>query len=354
MIRTTIIAAALAMAPLYASTPATTNPASPAPATSAPTPAPAVEQSNEKNPLSGSLTLGYNTNYVGRGIVISHSVAEGDSSEFVALKLGYDFGGGWSYEGTIAYTMVSSGHTLYGNPSFGPTYRAMAAQIQAAINAGMIPADQIPAAQAIANKFNGKIKEANIENEFAVVNALKYTQKYWNVSFGHDFIHGGLLGVMAKHYRDRNYSRVNEIFISPEWTPAPWVSLGCTIRYSIASIPGWWFEPTLTFKAPIIGTPEDVKLAGIMQIGLSATGDYFESHYFACKNGTQAFWVKFMFPYFVTDNFIVTPSLSLNWLGKGAINANKASEYAQYSENPNNIPFRNFGVVAGVSCTVTF
>lgn len=356
MIRNIIITAALAAAPLFA-----TEAAAPAGATTAP------EAPEKAYPLSGSFTAGYNTNYVGRGIVISHSVAEGDSSEFMALKLNYDFGNGWSYDGTIAYTMVSSGHTLYGNPSIGPNvaraavysqaglgnYTQYSPQQLAAMNA-IAPEQAAALDAAISQAQQTKIKEANIENEFAVITALKYTQDKWNISFGHDVIHGGLLGVMAKHYRDQGASCVNEFFISPEWTPAPWVSVGCTVRYSVMGITGWWFEPTVTFKAPIIGTTEDVKMAGIVQFGLSATADYFESYYFACRNGTQAFWIKVMTPYFVTDNFIVTPSISFNWLGKASIKANKISEYAQYSENPNNTPFRNFGVVAGVSCTYAF
>ncbi len=356
MIRNTIIAAALSAAPLFAA-----EATAPAGATTTP------EAQEKACPLSGSFTAGYNTNYVGRGIVISHSVAEGDSSEFMALKLNYDFGNGWSYDGTIAYTMVSSGHTMYGNPSFGPNvarslvynsqgmgaYTQYSPQQLAAI--GAISAEQAAALDgAIDQVRNSKIKEANIENEFAVITALKYTQDKWNVSFGHDVIHGGLLGVMAKHYRNQGASCVNEFFVSPEWTPAPWVSVGCTIRYSVMGITGWWFEPNVTFKAPLIGTAEDIKMAGIVQFSLSATADYFESHHFACRNGTQAFWIKMMTPYFVTDNFIVTPSVSFNWLSKGAIKANKISSFAEYSENWNNIPFRNFGVVAGVSCTYTF
>ncbi len=281
-------------------------------------------------PLSGSLSVGYNTNYIGRGIVISHSVAEGDSSEFAALQLNYKLNEKWSVDSTLAYTMVSSGHTLYGNPEFAPIYSVIG--------------------------LTGPINEANIENEFAVVTALTYREKEWRVSVGHDFIHGGLLGVMAKHYRDQGASCVNEFFIKPMWTPssAPWFEAECAVRFSCQGITGWWFEPKMRFKAPILGTAENPRLAGIVELGLSATADYFESRYFACSNGGQAYWVKFMVPYFVNENFIITPSLSLNWLGRAAIKANKVSEYARFSGDPNNRPFRNFGVVAGISCTYRF
>ncbi len=283
--------------------------------------------------LTGSLSVGYNSNYVGRGIVISHAVAQGDSSEFAALKLNYDIGreSRWSLDSTLAYTMVSSGHTLYGNPSFGPHF------------------SPIPISVA------GKSGTANnIENEFAVITAAKYTRELWNVSFGHDFVHGGLLGVMAKCYRDQGASNVNEVFISPEFTPYKWLSIGCTTRFSFQGITGWWFEPYITAKAPIIGTPEEPKLAAVLTLAMSATADYFESHYFACSNGSQAFWVKLSTPWFVQKNLIVTPSVSFHWLGKGALKANENSEYKHYTENPHNVPFRNFGVVAGISCTYTF
>lgn len=320
--------------------------------------------SSDKRFLTGSLTAGYNTNYVGRGIVISHSVAEGDSSEFAAMKLNYDFDGqkgGWSIDSTVAYTVVTSGHTLYGNPNARADLQALG---QAAMSGyplavlqqlGKVPAsvteEQFQAAKQFAG---GKVKQANIDNEFAVVTAAKYTTQYWNCSFGHDFIHGGLLGVMAKHYRDQGASCVNEVFLTPEVTPTRWLTLGCTTRFSFQGITGWWFEPYITAKAPIIGTPEDPKLVGVCTLGLSATADYFESRYFACSNGTQAFWIKLSTPYFASKHWVITPSVSFNWLGKGALKANEKSEFRAYSGNATNVPFRNFGVVAGISCTYIF
>lgn len=323
--------------------------------------------------LSGSFNAGYETNYNGRGLVMSHSVAEGDSALFTALKFNYDFGrqGAWSWDGALSYRNVPSGHTLYGNPNLGPnTFAAIG------VSSGQIPAafDQyvgVSGAWAGATpeqkqnfintayqqkKYAGaaKIKQCNIEPEIAIVNSLKYTQEKWNFALGHDFIHGGILGVMAKHYRKQGASAVNEVFVRPEWTPAKWVSVGCTTRFSFEGIRGWWFEPDVTFKAPIVGTPEDIKVAGVVQFGLTATADYFRSHYFACDNGTQAFWIKLSTPWFVTKNFIITPSVSFNWLGKGAINANKTSEFRRYTENSSNVPFRNFGVVGGCAATYTF
>ena len=43
------------------------------------------------------------------------------------------------------------------------------------------------------------------------------------------------------------------------------------------NIYGWWFEPQVTFKAPLIDTPENVKLAAKLDLGASFTADYFSA-----------------------------------------------------------------------------
>ena len=282
-----------------------------------------VEPALSKARLSGSLTAGYSTNYTGRGYVVSHSVAQGDSVFLGALKLNYDMGRKdlWSIDSTIAYTAPASGHTLYGNPA---------------------------AIYGVGDKY--------VKNEFALVTAAKYKRPEWNVSVGHDFVHGGLLGVMARHFRGQGSSCVNELFVAPEWTPtaAPWFAAGIKTSFSFQGIDGWWFEPYVSFKAPIIGTPDNVKLAGILTFSLSATAEYFNHGDFACNNGTQAFWIKLATPWFVTEkkNIIITPSVSFNWLGKGGMKANENSHFRMFSTSY--VPFREFGVVGGVSVTYTF
>jgi len=313
-----------------------------------------------KERFSGAFSVGYDSNYCGRGIVMSHAVVEGDSEEFVALKLKYDFGrkSYWSVENTLSYRIASSGHTLYGNPDASmATKMAVAAQkvgmpvaqLQAAYNAGMLP----PELKAALDSPQ-KIKQCNIENEFAVNTAVRYDREKWNIAFGHTFVHGGILGVMAKHYRDQGASCTNEVFITPAWTPTKWLDAGVTTRFSFQGITGWWFEPYVTFKAPVIGDAENVKMAAVLTFALSATAEYFNEGYFACSNGTQAFWIKLQTPYFVKDNFILAPYVSFNWLGKGALKANEESEFRKLSGDASNVPFRNFGVVAGVSATYTF
>ncbi len=289
--------------------------------------------------VTGSLTVGYDSNYVGRGLVISHSVAEGDSSELVALKMNYDLGHKqkqWSVDSMIAYRMVSSGHTMYGPAPY--------AKINAVASAVGMPLTVAP---------------RNVENEFAVMTALKYSGKYGHVSVGHEFVHGGLLGAFAKHFRNQSASCVNEVFLETVYEPAKWVELGNTVRLSFQGVQGWWFEPYVTFKAPIVGTPENIKVAGLATFAMSATANYFDPGHSANMNGAQAFWIKLSTPYFVTKHFVLTPSVSFNWLGAGAQKAAKTSSLRNATalfgmEDSTLVPYRNFAVVAGLNCSYVF
>ncbi len=319
--RLSLLTAALFTAQAFAGTPTTVTPV----------------QDPEKTfkHFSGSFTLAAETNYVGRGLVATHAAEQGDGTETIALKGGYAVGpdSPWSFEGTMAYKILSEGHTLYGSPKFPAT----------------VPGMDIP------HPYAGRdIKQCNMENEFVLMSAARYTREQGNVTFGHRFVHGGILGVMAKHYRDQGASVVNEVFVQPEWTPAPWLAVGCTTSYSFQGITGWWFEPYVTLKARVLGDEDNTKLAARLTFAMSATSHYFSPEYNACSNGAQAYWIKLDTPWFVTDNFIVTPYVSFNWTGPGADKANKISEFKQHSQDPNCIPFRDFAVVGGISATVRF
>ena len=277
--------------------------------------------------LTGSLTVGADTNYVGRGLLISHSVAEGDGAEYAALKMNYDINKEkfWSIDSTIMYKTVSSGHTLYGPSPYAVTMSS----------------------------------PKNIENEFVVATGGRYTTNKLNIAFGHKFVHGGLLGVMAKHYRHQGASVVNEVYLSPSVSPVKWLEAGVTVSYSFAGIQGWWYEPYITFKAPIFGEPQqENSMVALLTFSMSATSNYFEPTYGACANGPQAWWIKLSTPYFASKNFMITPSVSFNWLGSGAQKANERAAFkvngAQYGIFDTFVPFRNFGVVGGISCSYLF
>ena len=338
-----------------------------------------VAPAPQANKLKGSVTFGYDSNYTGRGYVVSHSVAQGDSVGYGALKTNYDLGqpGGWTLGFTMAYIAPMSGHTLYGNPTVGPNYAAgvvdktIMANIMGKGASAEIAAQQLAAIKANPNApllegktYNetlegakkSKIGSRNIENQFTVITEAKYTSptEKWNVGMGHSFTHGGLLGVMAKHYRGRGASCVNELFVAPEWTPHKAVAVGLKASASVGGLSGFWYEPYVTVKAPIIGTPQDPTLVGMVTVGATVAQDIFEDIYEACGNGLQAVFVKVSTPWFVTDNFILTPSVSFNWLGCGGNDANRRSKVRQATENETMIPFKDFGVVAGVSATYTY
>ena len=334
-----LLLAALFAAPAIADTPATATTVDPL----------ANEPALSAKRLSGSLTVGYETNYTGRGYVVSHSVAQGDSVVYAAAKFNYDIGKRsklWSLGHTIAYHVPTSGHTLYGGIKAG---------------ANRVPLSAVrPGAPAGVYLPEGTVmKRPNIENQFTLITEAKYTRENWNIAFGHSFVHGGLLGVMAKHYRNQGASVVNEVFIAPEWTPRsmPWLSAGVKTSLSFQGIQGWWFEPYITGKFPLnpnVKPATEGSVLGVVTLAMSATADYFADPYNACGNGSQAFWIKLSTPWFVKDNFILTPSVSFNWLGKGGIDANRRSHAKHLTGNPTMIPFKNFGVVFGISATYTF
>ena len=240
--------------------------------------------------LSGSLTLGYDTLANDRGVVLSHSVLGGDGSPIGALKYNYDFGrqGKWSFDGMVYFRDVTSGHRLYGNPCYGGSGADMVVHKLYPT----LPPTHPMYAQVREQVCKTRIKQANAESEWVFQNGLKYTEEKWNVAFGHTFIRGGVLGVFAKHFRHQGASCLNEVYLRPEWTPAPWVSVGVDVRHSFSGIHGWWILPDITFKAPLWREGDTVKLAAVAKFAMAATGDYFDETDSACNNGSQTYYIK--------------------------------------------------------------
>lgn len=285
--------------------------------------------------LSGALHMGVGTAYTMHGYVVSRPVIQGEGYGMSAVQIAYDFGkeGLWSYTGALSYKVPFSGHTLYGNPKFPQT----------------IPGTNIP------HPYAGhEMGYKNVEDEFLVRNGLKYTREKWNVALGHDFIHGGIPGVVSKHFDGNDHSYLQQGFLNVEVTPVAWFSADVNVNRVFDNMDGWWFETHARFKAPIIGSPEDIKLAGILELGMSWAANFYESSHNACSNGTQAFWVKLSTPWFVNEekNFILTPSVSWNWLGKGGMKANERSAAKVYGNQYK--PFRNFAVVGDLTATYKF
>ena len=302
--------------------------------------------------LSGAVHVGVGTAYTCHGYVPTTTVVQGEGVGMGAIQLGYDFGkeGAWSYMGALSYKAPFSGHTLYGAPT------AVSRETFAAVfpNASLMTPEVFEGTyQAVKDKIH-PMPEKNIENEFIVRNGLKYTKSLWNVSFGHDYIHGGIAGVVAKHFDLQKDSKLQQVWGNFEITPVAWFSADLNCARTFDTVEGWWFEAHARLKAPIIGTPEDIKVAGILEYGMSWCANFYDSAHNACSNGTQAFWLKLSTPWFVNEskNFILTPSVSCNWLGKGGMKANEKSEAKAYGGNY--VPFRNFAVVGDLTATYKF
>ena len=330
--------------------------------------------------LSGAVHVGGGTAYTLHGYVPTTSVVQGEGYGMGAIQLAYDFGseGFWSYNGAISYKAPFSGHTLYGNPTmtrdqFGAvlpksSFAQMAAASNPALNtqvapgmtygqawaSGAVENAQLDAAYEQAYQSNKKMGAKNIENEFLVRNSAKYTRNYWNVAFGHDYVHGGIAGVVAKHFDHQKDSKMQQLFMNFEVTPVAWFSADLNCARTFDTVQGWWFEAHARLKAPIIGSPEDITVAGMLEFGMSWAANFYESSHNACSNGTQAFWLKLATPWFVDDakSFILTPSVSFNWLGKGGMKANEKSHAKVFGGDY--VPFRRFAVVGDVAATYKF
>lgn len=321
--------------------------------------------------LSGAVHVGGGTAYTCHGYVPTTTVVQGEGYGMGAIQLGYDFGkeGAWSYVGALSYKAPFSGHTLYGNPTmsrdqfpgavahtYGDALGAYVASIpQEAWGANPVnPLDPNGATIEQAYQSKKSMGAKNIENEFIVRNGLKYTRQYWNVTFGHDYIHGGIAGVVAKHFDQQKDSKMQQVWGNFEITPVAWFSADLNCARTFDTVEGWWFEAHARLKAPIIGSPEDIKVAGILEYGMSWCANFYDSDHNACSNGTQAFWLKLSTPWFVNEakSFILTPSVSFNWLGKGGMKANEKSEAKLFGDQYK--PFRNFAVVGDLTATYKF
>ena len=322
--------------------------------------------------LSGAVHVGGGTAYTCHGYVPTTTAVQGEGYGMGAVQLGYDFGkeGAWSYMGALSYKAPISGHTLYGNPTMtrdqlagammhsgDPTKMALGSAMSQTPQqywGGAVVDPKTGATMEDIYQANKKMGAKNIENEFIVRNGLKYNKSLWNVSFGHDFIHGGIAGVVAKHFDGQSQSRMQQVWTNFEVTPVAWFSADLNCARTFDTVKGWWFEAHARLKAPIIGSPEDIKVAGILEYGMSWAANFYESSHNACSNGTQAFWLKLSTPWFVNEskNFILTPAVSFNWLGKGGMKANEKSHAKAFGDQY--VPFRNFAVVGDLTATYKF
>ncbi len=299
MHKNTIISTAVAVASLTGAALA----GSPAPMT-ATTCAPACQPAKVCK-LSGSLQAGYQTNYTYRGLVASHGAVQGDSVIPAALDLRYAVDPSLTVLGNVSYDTLLSGHKAFGEEGL------------------------------------------NFENEanltLAVEKKLCKYVKGLKVTGGYNLTHGGLEGFVAKHNEDKAHSVTQELFVNAEQKIWKGLYGGLTVNYSFQGATGWWYQPYIGYKMDMCpySTLD-------LTAGWTGTSSYFNSDsVLSNANGSQAWFVKAAVEAKLSERVSLTPFVSFNWLGNGAMKANKGVP-AGYK------PYKNFGVVAGASLVYKF
>lgn len=296
----TIVNTALAAASLAGAAFAGTTP------TIVPAPAPAPVKASADCPLSGKLSAGYATNYTYRGLVMSHSIVEGDSVIPVSLDLGYALTESDAILLGISYDTLISGHHLYGY-------------------------------------------DVDFDNELEVT--LAYQKKLCqyvkglSITGGYHLTDGGLAGTYAQYIEDESDPVTHELFVNINQEIAGGLYAGVTVSYSFAGVTGWWYEPYIGYKRDLCP-----RAAVDVKAGWTACSGYFSSNeigQFFNANGSQAFFIRLSIDAKVTDHLSIVPFVSFNWLGNGAQKANK-----HFLDGYK--PYKNFGVVAGASVVLNF
>lgn len=299
MHKNTIISTAVAVASLAGAALAGT------PATIAVTPCTPACQPAKECKLSGSFQAGYQSNYTYRGLVASHAAVEGDSVIPAALDLRYTVDPSLAVLGSVSYDTLLSGHKAFG------------------------------------------VEGWNFENEsnltLAVEKKLCKYVKGLKVTGGYNLTHGGLEGFVAKHASDKAHSVTQEFFVNAEQIIWKKFYAGVTVNYSFQGVTGWWYQPYVGYRTAICPC-SDLDVTA----GWTATSSYFNSDYLPGNaNGSQAWFIKAAVDAKLSDKLSVVPFVSFNWLGSGAMKADKGMPDGGKT-------YKNFGVVAGASLVYKF
>lgn len=283
-----------------------------APVTVAATPCTPACKPAQPCKLTGSLQAGYQSNYTYRGLVASHSVLGGDSVIPAALDLRYAIDPSMAILGNISYDTILSGHKVFG------------------------------------------VEGANFENESNLTIALekklcKYV-KGLKVTGGYNLTHGGLEGVFAKHWEDNAHSVTQELFVNAEQAIGKHFYAGVTVNYSFQGMTGWWYQPYVGYRAALCPC-SDLDITA----GWTATSSYFSANKYNTEdfslvtnaNGSQAWFIKAAVDAKVMKNLSIVPFVSFNWIGNGALKANRGIDAGDKA-------YKNFGVVAGAQVVYKF
>lgn len=299
MHKNTIISTAVAVASLAGTALAGT------PATIAAIPCTPACQPAKECKLSGSLQAGYQSNYTYRGLVASHAAVQGDSVIPAALDLRYTVDPSLAVLGGVSYDTLLSGHKAFGEEGL------------------------------------------NFENEsnltLAVEKKLCKYVKGLKVTGGYNLTHGGLEGFVAKHASDKAHSVTQEFFVNAEQVIWKKFYAGVTVNYSFQGVTGWWYQPYVGYRTALCPC-SDLDVTA----GWTATSSYFNSDYMPGNaNGSQAWFIKAAVDAKLSDKLSVVPFVSFNWLGSGAMKADKGVPEGWKT-------YKNFGVVAGASLVYKF
>ncbi len=251
-------------------------------------------------PLSGAVNVGYASNYTSHGIVASHSMIGGDGVMPLSVDLAYKLNETDAIVGSLGYTVITSGHHFMG----------------------------------------GDLSFHN-ETNFNLGWQTKGLAEGLTLTAGWELTHGGLDGFYAKHSH-HPHSVTQDFYVDANYDINKNFFVGGTVAYSFQGLTGWWFEPYVGYKTELCSCADLVVTAGT-----SITGGIMDA-WLPNANGAQAWWIKAEAPFKVgVENLTVSPFISLNWAGCGALKFNK--------QLPSGFkPYKNFGVVVGVQASYAF
>lgn len=276
-----------------------------------------------EKPLVGTVSFGYSSNYVSRGLVLSN--ASNDNAFTLPVTGEYALSDQYSIVGGIKYTMLETN---------GFTHC----------------------------RGGGVSDEAN-----GILGIRRDWGKGLTTTLGYQYVNGGLIDVF---YPGKSGGSGRELFNS---TKAEEHSVVFDINYDLSEVAfkglfwdsriqyaakwmsGWWFTNTLGYKYDMCPAA-----SVILSATWNVSAGYFDANSMNA-NGTQGVSLNLEIPVKICDCVVVKPFISTVWAGNGAITANRRHGEMGHMMmthhgnvlDPGNV-YRNFNVVAGAAVTYTF
>ena len=140
-------------------------------------------------------------------------------------------------------------------------------------------------------------------------------------ALGYQFVHGGLPGYLhsERHHGGRyifNSQRPEEhsivLDVHHDFTCLKGLFWDSRTQYSFRWEDGWYFSNTLGYEYELSKCT-----SAVLEVTWTATCDYFEHHHLN-SNGTQGWVFSFSLPMELTENAVLTPFVSCVLAGNGA------------------------------------